>query len=243
MHQRRMRREGRFPAYRQRLHGRLARHGFERSFQLNEEPDRQDKLATWIEFLDFEYLNYDKSADFVSRWQSQYDEAWKTLVDSKVLKPFETGESFDYFFWLQQQNEKILAKKTVETATSAVKSAEKVLLKRLSASLSAQCLSRMEQKLSAARSKLIVAMKSLEQFIRRDKLISDFNQKTKSYAIAKDDVASQSRLLRWILQQVPLIELELKLAKVTENDSITSANPAKNQFRSGRNKTVRTTNS
>lgn len=217
-HQRYVREQGRFSAYCQRLHDRLARHGFERSFQLNKEPDRQDRLATWIEFLNYEYWKYDKSASVISRRQQRYDEAWKKLVDSKVLKPFETEDSFDFFFWLQQKNEETLAKEAVETATSAAKAAEKALLKAQFTSLPKRSLSQVEQKLFAARSRLTAATYLLEQFTRRDKLIRDFLGQTKSYRIAKDDVASQSILLRWILRQVPFIELELNPTKVTGND-------------------------
>ena len=63
----------------------LTEHGFTQSFQLDEDPERQDKLTTWIEYLDFEYWWYDKDMRFVKRHQPQYDEAWKKLVDLKVL--------------------------------------------------------------------------------------------------------------------------------------------------------------
>ncbi|TVY64159.1 hypothetical protein LSUE1_G008648 [Lachnellula suecica] len=211
---------GRFAAYCPGLHHRLARHGFERSVQLNEDPDRQDKLTTWIEYLDYEYVQYGKPANTIKRLQQQYDEAWKKLVDSEVLKPFETEESFDYFFWLQLKNEKTGTQKAVESAVAIVKAAEKVSLKAQSAGLSGQGLSQMEQKLSVARSKLVAATTLLEQTSRRCDLIGDFMDQTKPYRIAKDDAAHQSILLRWILQQVPLIELELNPAKVTKTDSI-----------------------
>ena len=40
-----------------------------------------------------------------------------------------------------------------------------------------------------------------------------------SYVSAKDDAAWRSILLRWILQQIPIIECELNHVKVAENDS------------------------
>lgn len=39
-------RGGHFSSYRQQLQDRLRRHGLEKLFQLDEEPDRQDKLTT-----------------------------------------------------------------------------------------------------------------------------------------------------------------------------------------------------
>ena len=210
---------GRFAGYCRGLHKRLARHGFERSFQLNEDPDRQDQLTTWIEYLGFEYVEYDKHANTVERLQQQYDEAWKKLVDSKVLKPFETEEAFDYLFSIQLQGEESEAQKAVQSARLTVNLADRALQKAQSAGLARQSLRHMEQKLSIARSKLAAATKSHEQISRRRELIRKFKLQTKSYRIAKSDADRQSMLLRWILKQVPLVELELKPTKVSENDS------------------------
>jgi hypothetical protein len=52
----------------------LARHGFTRPIELDEDPERQDKLTTWIEFLDFEHWFYDKDMRIVKRLQPEYDE-------------------------------------------------------------------------------------------------------------------------------------------------------------------------
>lgn len=41
------------------LKERLARHGFTRPFQLDEDAARQDKMTTWIEYLGYEYWWYD----------------------------------------------------------------------------------------------------------------------------------------------------------------------------------------
>ena len=117
---------GRFPKYVEGVKQGLAEHGFTRSFQLDEDPERQDKLTTWIEYLDYEYWWYDKDMRFVKRHQLRYDEAWKKLVDSKVLRPFETEE----FVWnidssFQHASERDRAEKAVESAKSAVMSAQK----------------------------------------------------------------------------------------------------------------------
>ncbi|KAG9230393.1 hypothetical protein BJ875DRAFT_340433, partial [Amylocarpus encephaloides] len=117
---------GRFATYCQGLQKRLARHGFERSFQLNDDPDRQDKLATWIEYLGFECVEYDKHTNIIKRLQQQHDEAWKKLVDSKILRPLETEESLWTFgIGFQMKNEEIEAKKAVKSATLTMQSAEK----------------------------------------------------------------------------------------------------------------------
>lgn len=207
---------GRFAAYCWGLQRRLARYRFERSFHLNEDPDRQDKLATWIEFLSFGYMRHEKHTDIMERLQQQYDEAWKMLVVSDVLKPLETDESFEYPKLLQLKYERNRAREVVDSAAAIVQSAESVSLQ--ATDLSGRCLSRTEHKLSVARSKLVAATKLLEQTSRRYGLICDWMFKTKPYRIAKDNAAHESKLLRWILQQVPLIELELKPVKGTGND-------------------------
>lgn len=66
----------------------------------------------------------------------------------------------------------------------------------------------MKETLSAAKLKLDTATHSLENISKRRNLIVDFHCQTKSYNIAKTYTNNQRILLRWILQQVPLIESE-----------------------------------
>jgi hypothetical protein len=215
--QRKNREEGRFPKYVEGVKGGLAEHGFTRPFQLDEDPERQDKLTTWIEYLDFEYWWYDKDMRFVKRHQLRYDEAWKKLVDSQVLRPFETEEficNIDSAF--RRASEREQAEKAVESAKSAVMSAEKAIT-----DLGRSSLSQREPRrgLAAAQSKLDAAIKTLESIKRRRALVYEFFKRTKNYQIAKHDAERRSILLRWMLQQIHLIELELNPAKVTDNDS------------------------
>jgi len=61
---------------------------------------------------------------FVKRHQLEYDEAWKQLLDSGVLRPFEIEEficNIDSAF--QYASERERAEKAVESAKSAVTSA------------------------------------------------------------------------------------------------------------------------
>ena len=219
-HQRYVRESDRFSAYCQRLHDRLKKHGFERSFKLNEDPYQQNKLETWVEFLNYEYWQYDRSAGVISRRQSQHDEAWKKLVDSKILEPFETEELlWDFAYAMQLQAEENQAQEAVNSAISTVNLADQAFRKAQCGSFSRQSFAQIEQKLSIARSKLATATKSLEKISIRRKLISEFKIQTKSYSIAQDNASEQSILLRWILQQFPLIELELNSAEVTKNGS------------------------
>jgi hypothetical protein len=219
-----------FLKYPQLVQKRLTRHGFERPFQLVQDLDQQDKLTTWIEFLNYEYQDYDKDMRFVERHQAEYDEAWKELVDSQVLRPYETEEFIihDPKSAVQQASEEERAEKAVEFAESAVMSAEKANPDPGHAHLSQQATRK--HRLVAAQSKLAAAMKSLASIKRRNDLIYRFLKKIKLYQVtsdgtlkqsyvgAKGDAERRSILLRWILQQITLIEIELDQAKVTVND-------------------------
>jgi hypothetical protein len=215
--QRKNREAGRFPKYVEGVKGGLAEHGVTRSFQLEEDPERQDKLTTWMEYLDFEYWWYDKDMRFVKRHQPRYEEAWKKLVDSQVLRPSETEEficSIDSAF--RRAGERNQAERAVESAKSAVMSAQKAMRDSRRSSPPQRD---PRKKLAAARSRLDTAVQSLESIKRRNDLVYEFKKRTKNYQISKGQAKRRSILLRWMLQQVPLIELELNPANVAENDS------------------------
>lgn len=200
-HRRSARKQGRFSTYCQRLRDRLVKRGFERSFEPCEEVGQQDEMATWIEFLDYKYCLYDETARFMSSHQHRRDEAWHRLVGSKVLQSDETEESLDG--WLSHQ----LQKDEID-ARNNMKSAEKDLLTAKCSGLSERNTSRME----AAKSMLATTATSLILASKRRKLIRDFMKQTRSYRIAKNNKNRQSILLRWILEEIPLIESELSAA-------------------------------
>ncbi|EPE25350.1 hypothetical protein GLAREA_01262 [Glarea lozoyensis ATCC 20868] len=219
-YQRLHREQGRFPAHCARLRDRLKSHGFDRSIQLIEDLDQQNNLATWFEYLNFEYTKYDHSTSLIRRRQSRYDKAWKNVVDLKVLRPMETEESIWIFgMGAQMKGEEVEAEETVELAKLTVRAAEKQLHNAESGRLPKQNLSQRKKKLSAAKTKLNAATDSLEHITKRRNIIVDFHRQTKTFVIAKEEVARQSLLLRWMLQQVPLIERESNLTEVASTDS------------------------
>ena len=221
------REEGRFTQHCQRVQERLTKHGFERPYQLNADLDRQDRIATWIEFLNYEYQDYDKDMRFVKHHQPQYDKAWKELVGSQVLRPSETEDficNIDSVF--QHASERERAEKAVESAESAVTSAQNAITGPRRSNLSEK---EAQRRLAAAQSKLDAAVKALQSIKRRDDLVYKFLKKTKlsqvtndgklkkTYVGTKHDAERRSILLRWILQQIPLIELELSQTKVAQD--------------------------
>lgn len=72
------------------MKARLTKYAFNRPFQLEKDLDRQDKLATWIEYLGYEYYYYDEAMSMVKRMQPQFDAAWQKLVDSNCVRPEDT---------------------------------------------------------------------------------------------------------------------------------------------------------
>ncbi|KAF2189278.1 hypothetical protein K469DRAFT_724003 [Zopfia rhizophila CBS 207.26] len=158
--------EGRFPIYVRAVKDRLTKHGFTRTFQLDEDPARQDKLTTWIEYLGYEY--------------------WWPFKTQKFICSIESG--------FMERSERERAEAAVESAKSAV-----MLLE--------------------AQSKLDAAVNEYDLIKRRHNLIYGFTEGTKNNRFAKRNAERHSILLRWMLQQLPLIELELKQSDTAGNDS------------------------
>ena len=186
---------------------RLARHGFTRPFQLKEDLKQQNQLATWIEYLNFEYWWLDRYTDTIERLKPGYDKAWQKLVDSKVLRPHETTEYLrSAASGNQQWNEEDRAWKAVQRATTK---AEQVYT---STQLDPHRLMipQLERirRIDAARRELVAAQGLLRSIKRRNNLIGDFASETAPLALAKKDAARHRILLPWILEKVPMVEAE-----------------------------------
>ena len=83
-----------FDEYNEALRTLLAQYGFTRPFQVEEDPQRQDKATEWIEYMGYEHAMHYMHTRALKRLQPAFDEEWKTLVDSIVLQPHETQETF-----------------------------------------------------------------------------------------------------------------------------------------------------
>ncbi|EER41984.1 conserved hypothetical protein [Histoplasma capsulatum H143] len=205
--------EGRFPIYARAVKDRLVRHGFTRTFQLDEDPTRQDNLTTWIEYLGYEYWWFDRYA-LSSRQQEWLDSKWKEVVDSNVLTHFETQESvYEYEHLLQRVNELELSQRAVETAKSSVL-AQKAVFDSENPSHS---IKENDRRLQEAQSKLDVAEKDHDSMKRRYKLISDFVRDTVKTRRSKKNSQRHAILLRWILDQLLIIEHEMEQVETRTN--------------------------
>ncbi|KAM4062850.1 hypothetical protein HRG_007667 [Hirsutella rhossiliensis] len=197
-----------FPDYVEAVRRRLARHEFTRPFQLREDPKQQDKLTTWIEYLNFEYWWFDRYTKSAERLKPDHDKAWQELVDFNVLRPHETEESVRTLASaMKAQAEDDRAKKAVQQAMSEAKKVYTLTQqdpKRLDIP-KAKRISMMK----AATVKLNAAKARRESVKRRNDRVTAFVRATFDYVGAKKDAARHSILLPWVLEQVPLIETEV----------------------------------
>ncbi|XP_044719102.1 uncharacterized protein HRG_07667 [Hirsutella rhossiliensis] len=200
--------DGGFPDYVEAVRRRLARHEFTRPFQLREDPKQQDKLTTWIEYLNFEYWWFDRYTKSAERLKPDHDKAWQELVDFNVLRPHETEESVRTLASaMKAQAEDDRAKKAVQQAMSEAKKVYTLTQqdpKRLDIP-KAKRISMMK----AATVKLNAAKARRESVKRRNDRVTAFVRATFDYVGAKKDAARHSILLPWVLEQVPLIETEV----------------------------------
>ncbi|KAL2171812.1 hypothetical protein VTG60DRAFT_1509 [Thermothelomyces hinnuleus] len=200
---------GGFPEYVAEARRRLAKHGFTRDFQLDKDLTRQDKLTTWIEYLNHEYAWYDRYERSIKRLRPGYDEAWKKLVESGVLRPGETDENLRTIESAARlQAEEDQARKAVTSAEAAAKAA---LSETEKAKVGRSRLTTEERKrrLAVAHSRLVAAKEARKALEIRGDLITDFIRGTWDYAEQKRNIYRQRVRLQWALEQLPLIEAEL----------------------------------
>ncbi|KXX80631.1 hypothetical protein MMYC01_203397 [Madurella mycetomatis] len=169
---------GGFPEYIAEAKRHLAKHGFTRSFQLDEDPARQDKLTTWIEYLNFEYSYHDRYKRSIKRLRPKYNEAWKKLVDSEVLRPGETDETvYTIESAFQRASEREQAEKAVASTEAAAKAA---LSETEKAKIGRSRFTKQERtrRLTATHFRLVTAKEMLKTTKRRSNLITEFIQGT-----------------------------------------------------------------
>ena len=192
----------------------LAEYGFTRPFQPHDDLARQDKLTTWIEYLGSEYARHYRYNRLLKKLQPEYDQAWKTLEDAKVLRPFETEEYICTIKSAYHQDSE------EEQAAAAVKSAAAVLVS-CQKDRTNDCglqMGRAEHvtKRAVAQARLDAAETSLKVIKRRDDLVTEFYVTARNYLTTKNEAGCQHMRVRWILKQVPLVEAELTERGVTE---------------------------
>jgi hypothetical protein len=193
---RRKKDDDRFPAYQQALKTRLHRHGFSRSVTLDKNPKNQDPLTTWIEYLNFEYWNYDNATRTLEKLQPKYDAALAELLDSGVLLPGETPKSVsDPFFGFALGDQLAIRERAVESAKAMVAEAEKTPSQKAGVKEATAYLQR--------------TIQAAEAMKKRCDRIYKFSRIHNKYHEAKRQMEEEQAKAQWALDQVPLAEEEM----------------------------------
>ncbi|KAG5786714.1 hypothetical protein H9Q69_014208 [Fusarium xylarioides] len=191
---------------------RLARHDFTQPFELDEDPKKQDKLMTWIEYLNYEYWWLDKYTSDIKRLEPEHDKLWQELIDENILRPHETKDFVRTdASGMERETEKDQAIKAVQRMESKAKRIY-VLTQEDPKRLHIPKAKRIMM-LKHGAEELLAAKRRLEQARRRSHLIVQFVRATFDYDEAKRDAARHRVLVQWVLDQVPRIESEVKPSK------------------------------
>ncbi|RKU43632.1 hypothetical protein DL546_004051 [Coniochaeta pulveracea] len=193
----------------------LAEYAFVRPFQLHDDPKQQDALTTWIEYLAYACAVHYRHTCLVKKYQPGYDAAWKALVESKVLRPSETKENICTFdVGAKHDRETAMAVRAVKAAEAALEAVQK----RQGSSRQQRPRPRV---LATAQTRLDAARNDLESLRNRSHHLENFAHAVRTYRIAKTNTTKSNVKLRWILEQVPLVEAELKEAGAAQSVSHT----------------------
>lgn len=196
------------PDYTEALRTLLALYDFNRPFQLHDDPARQDTLTTWIEYVGWVCASHYRFARLVEKHQPAHDEAWKTLVDTGLLRPHETREYLETMEWgFAADAEETQARQDVMLAQYAVDELSSMSGGDSWGSREAQAL-----ELSAANSALESALARQDLVTKRTRHVLDFIDTTSKHEDARRGERWHSTIMRWALDQLPLVEAEANTA-------------------------------
>ncbi|KAL7933279.1 hypothetical protein V8C35DRAFT_305409 [Trichoderma chlorosporum] len=211
-HQKSSRHTLRFPNHLEELTERLERHSFVLPPGFDKAPngfcrhiEQQSKLATWIEYVNYEFTRRDEYDKWLETCQPGYDAALAQLMDAQVLGPFEQVRSPTSDICrpssleiTRQRDEQRRAEEACETAKNRLAWNDPLGRPRTT-----QQIEREQRLYTCARERLKTVNK-------RRYAIIDFARKTHAYRFAQERSERHELLLRWALDQVPLIEEELR---------------------------------
>jgi hypothetical protein len=196
------------PDYTEALRTLLALYDFNRPFELHDDPARQDALTTWIEYVGWVCASHYRFARLVEKHQPAHDEAWKTLVDTGLLRRNETREYLETMEWgFAADAEETQARQDVMLAQYAVDELSRMSDGDFWGSREAQAL-----ELSAANSALESALARQDLVTTRNRHVLDFIDTTSKHRDARNDARWHSTIMRWALDQLPLVEAEANTA-------------------------------
>ncbi|KAI1306664.1 hypothetical protein F5Y03DRAFT_354120 [Xylaria venustula] len=186
----------------------LAHFGFTQPCQVDQDPEQQDKVTTWIEYLAYMCCVTDKCIRRLRREQPVLDEAWKMLLEANVLEASDTME------WICDDRSAFQRQDEVDHAWQEMKSAEAALLSVQKPEDYRQDSGHgsltPNSEIQVARSRLDTARESLTFLERRSEHLTKFYAASSDYFQAEMNVQCFQNRLKWVADQIPLIKAELE---------------------------------
>ncbi|KAK0368110.1 hypothetical protein CLIM01_14527 [Colletotrichum limetticola] len=183
---------------------RLSSHGFSQRFDLDVDSGRQDKLTTWIEYLNYEYWWLDQYRNTIERLQAAYDKAWQELVTLDILRPHETEEFLRTLESpMERGSEEEETQKNMEKAKARARDVftltqehpDRIKIPK----------QRRVAMLQNSTKGILDAEKRVRDVRARNDHITRFIRATSEYVDARKNDALQTELVRWVEDQVPLV--------------------------------------
>ncbi|TFB07568.1 hypothetical protein CCMA1212_001150 [Trichoderma ghanense] len=211
-HQRASRNPDRFNEYILDLRERLDRHGFELPnghrtppHGLRLEIEKQSKVATWLEYINYEFSRRDEDEKWLETHRPSYDAALAQLIDAQVLKQFEQVRTPTSDICRPSSLEVARRKEERQKAEEECEAAKKRMgdFDSLEQTQTPQEMEKHEREYEEA----MLRCKAIND---RDLAISEFGRKTHAYRFAMDRSERHELLLRWATSQIPLIEEEIR---------------------------------
>ncbi|KAI0867599.1 hypothetical protein GGS24DRAFT_485117 [Hypoxylon argillaceum] len=202
-----------FQDYAEAVKCRLARHRFTHPFELDEDPKKQCKLTTWIEYLNYEYWWLDTYARQIERLQPGLDKAWQELVDTGILRRDETKEFVRTPQWaMRAQDEDDQAREDWQRAKAEGKRLYTLTQEHPDRLLRMPKEKRMSI-MKTTLDKIHAAKRFFGQTRDRNNRVQAFGKGAFGHARATRNNARHRVLVKWVLDQVPLIEAEMNPSK------------------------------
>lgn len=213
LYQRYWRREDKFALHVEGLEDRLASHDATRIYQLDdhffdEDPVRQGKLETWIEYVLFEYLEQEKFTQHMNECYQHSQQALKMIVDSENL--FSEGEILTNrarrFFDAELYKK---YKKAEEKDLKKAESKQRALSQSLLAQPSHNRSEKLRKRLTDAESFVSVMKGSVARCIEKISLATEYNERQDCYTRAAKETRPYNARIEWICDQIRWLEYEL----------------------------------
>ncbi|PFH61248.1 hypothetical protein XA68_17882 [Ophiocordyceps unilateralis] len=182
---------------------RLADHGFTQKFQLRQCPSEQDKLATWMEYLCYEYSILDKYIRLEQRLEAELGKPFWQLMEAGNIRLGQTSQTLaTQRTSLRAMTKRDKAAKDLESAVAAA-----YLSKRWGGSFRPG----QRDDVKTAIAGICEANASLRSVVRRDAAFTDLLLRKVIRPNREKSIAERHRILtQWALEQVSLVEAELK---------------------------------